>query len=203
MLVPQGPFSSGLGATTLGNGAPEPQRQTHTAARQPHGPNEAPLLIQCGSTGRDLRAAFEFLTPTVPQPMVHTPPPQPPHLSLPLHSPHHLWIGSASLRGANTNTRMATMGPAQGAWPRNTGYWGHPKINDRLTLLPGHHMGTTGRCCSFSAGEWAGTSEHLATFEAASRQTLGPTVPFPMPSPRPATPITAEHSAQVCGPPGG
>ena len=186
-----------------GMGTPEPQHQTHTATRHPHGPNEAQLFIQCGSMGRDLRAGFEFLTPTVPKPLVHTPLPQRPHLSLPLCFPHCLLIGSASLLGANTNTRVATMGPSQGAWPRNTGYWRHPKINDRLTLLQATRWAQWGAAAHSVRENGQGPLSTWRHLKAPRAKTVGPSVPFPKPSPRPATLITTEHLAQVCGPHGG
>lgn len=108
---------------------------------------------------------------------VHAPPNRHPHLGLPLCSLHSLWLCSASSWGLTLTLCLPLRGPSQGACHRNTGDWGHPNIKDGLNLLPGHHTATRGRRCSFNAGEPAGPSEHLTTFEGPHPKTLGPTFP--------------------------
>ena len=49
----EGPFSSGLVPQCWGLGTPNPQSQTHTATRQPHGTNGAPPLLQWERTGKE------------------------------------------------------------------------------------------------------------------------------------------------------
>ena len=49
---PEGPFLRSLAPQSWGLGTPEPQHQTHPAARPPPGPIRAPPIIQSRRTGR-------------------------------------------------------------------------------------------------------------------------------------------------------
>ena len=119
----------------------------------------------------------------------------PPHSSLQTHQ-----LRPAGLLLANPNPRLVPRGPSPGAWHHNAGDWRHPSHSARLTLPPGRHPGLSGRRCTFSVGEWPGSSEPLVTFEGPLCQNPWAHAPLAQ-CPHHGLPSHYLHSCHL-GPPG-
>ena len=99
-----------------------------------------------------------FKGPLGQNPWARAPPPQRPHLSQTLLSPHSSWVLTLTIG-------RPWRGASHGAWHHNAGDWGPPSPCARLTLPPGRHPGPSGWLHSFRAGEIAGPSEPMVNFQ--------------------------------------
>ena len=91
---------------------------------------------------------------------------------------------------------------SQGAWHHNAGDWEHTNPNARLTLSPGHQTGQRGTAAHSGQENGQGPPSYHRTSNAPCSKILGPTLPYPAPSPRPASLLTIQPSARACRPPG-
>ena len=94
---------------------------------------------------------------------------QRPHLGLPLRSLHSQRIGPLASWGLTLILDRSPRDPSQGAWRRNTGDWGPPRLRAGLTLPPRQDPGRKRRQWSFRVGVCAEPSEPLETFEGPPR----------------------------------
>lgn len=79
----------------------------------------------------------------------------------------------------------------------NFGDWRPPSPSARLSLLPCRHVGPSGHCCSFSAGEWARPSEGRHIQQPPAPKHLGPCSPCIAPSTWTTPLLTAQPSARA------
>ena len=196
--APEGPLSRGLAPPHRELGTPEPQCWTHPVPPPPPEPLGALRIIQGRRTGRALRAPGDIRRSPEPKRLGPRPAPQRPHLGPPLHSLHIGRIRPAGLLGDNPNPRSTPEGPRPRGLAPQHGDWGPPSPSARLTVQPRRHPGRLVHRWSLRAGEPAGPSEPLATFEG-----LGPRSRSPAPSTRPAPQLAAQPVHQACRPTGG
>ena len=112
--------------------------------------------------------------------------------------------GLPASRGLNLTLGPSPRGPSQRPWRCKVGDWGTPSPSATLSLPPRCQPGHEGRHRSFRAGEWAGPSEPLATFEGPSCQNAWAHIPrSPVPSSEPAPPLAAQLADRAYRPPGG
>ena len=114
--APEGPFPRGLARQRWVLGTPEPQRQTHTAARPPHGPNGRHLSFRVG----------ERAGPSEPPSTFECPLCQYPWAMPPLHSDLNSSCPSARHTALSWGLRASwglslTLGQPRGSLPKEPG----------------------------------------------------------------------------------
>lgn len=165
----------------------------HPLSGPPFGPTGCHISFRAGELSGPSEPPAIFEGPPRQNPWAHAPPPQGPHLVLPLRLPHSHRLGLARLLKANPNPRSATERPfPRGLAPQ---HWilGTPESQCQTHTATRPPPGPKGRRHSFRSGEPAGPSEPQATFESPPCQNSWAHAPPPL-CPHLGPPICLPHS---------
>ena len=151
----------------------------HPLSGPPLGPMGRHLLFRAGELSGPSEPPAIFEGPPRQNPWAHAPPPQGPHLVLPLRSPHSHRLGLAGLLKANPNPRSATERPfPRGLAPQ---HWilGTPESQHQTHTAPGRPLGPRGAIAHSGRENRQGPQSPWRHSKAPHAKTLGPTLPLP------------------------